>query len=484
VKVEAPTEPVKLGDKFTATVKANYFHGAPVRNADVEIIVKRSSLGNRWFPSWRWDWLYGPGAWWNGAEASWHPTWKSWGCVPPPPPWWGDHRWTPDELVMKQHVPIGPDGTAKVEIDTAPAKEIHGDMDARYTIEARVVDASRREERGTGSVIAARKPFEVVVWTTGVMPRPAMPCRPRFPPPPSPGKPVAGAKGTLKLYQLTIVADGRVGETEMQSWPVETDAEGRVRQQFAAPATGQYRLAASLSFKDGEAVEGATILNVHSPGRDDPEDWKFGPLELISDKTSYQPGDTSNSASTATGRMPTSGSSCTSPAARAREAKRIRLDGKSLEVDVPLTLRDMPNMFIEGVTVHGAKVHNAVKQVLLPPVSKMIEVTLEPAKERVKPQEKSSLRVTLRDADGKPVTGTTVLTVYDKSLEAITGGSNVGPIHENFWKWKNNTIRTAMATRCLIRPATCCARKRPACSHSVVSETMLTVTPMRVDSVE
>ena len=80
VKVEAPTEPVKLGDKFTATIKATYFHGSPVRNATVEIIVKRVSLGERWFPVWRWDWLYGPGAWWNGCDASWHPSWKTWGC--------------------------------------------------------------------------------------------------------------------------------------------------------------------------------------------------------------------------------------------------------------------------------------------------------------------------------------------------------------------------------------------------------------------
>ena len=46
--------------------------------------------------------------------------------------------------------------------------------------------------------------------------------------------------------------------------------------------------------------------------------------------------------------------------------------------------------------------------------------------------------MTLKDAEGKPVSGTAVLAIYDKSLEAITGGSNVGPIHENFWKWKNN----------------------------------------------
>ncbi|RYD48473.1 MAG: hypothetical protein EOP85_03465, partial [Verrucomicrobiaceae bacterium] len=148
VKVESPDAPVRLGEKFTATVKANYFHGAPVRNAEVEIIVKRSTLGERWFPGWRWDWLYGPGAWWSGSEASWHPTWDRWGCLPPNPPWWQGNRWTPDELVLKRTVAIDPDGTAKVEVDTAPAKAVHGDIDARYSIEARVVDSSRREERG------------------------------------------------------------------------------------------------------------------------------------------------------------------------------------------------------------------------------------------------------------------------------------------------------------------------------------------------
>jgi hypothetical protein len=44
----------------------------------------------------------------------------------------------------------------------------------------------------------------------------------------------------------------------------------------------------------------------------------------------------------------------------------------------------------------------------------------------------------LKDAEGKPVTGIAVLSVYDKSLEAITGGSNVGPILESFWTWRNN----------------------------------------------
>ena len=438
VKVEAPDAPVKLGDKFTATVKATYFHGAPVRNANVEIIVKRGSIGERWFPVWRWDWLYGPGAWWNGSEASWHPGWKSWGCIPPHPPWWQGDRWTPDELVTKRNVPIGPDGTAKIEIDTAPAKLVQGDMDAKYTVEARVVDASRREERGTGSVIAARKPFEVVVWTdrgyacAGEQVEAAISVATLA------GKPVVGAKGRLIVFKLTSGGDGRIDEEEIQSCPVATDAQGEVKQRFAAPATGQYRLAASLSFKDGDPAEGATILNVHGPGRVDPADWHFGPLEIIADKPSHAPGETAKLRVNSDKDNANVWLFLHIAGSAGREARRIQLDGKSLEVDVPLDLRDMPNMFIEGVSVHGAKVHTAVRQILLPPVSKVVEVTLEPAKSRVKPRETSALRVTLRDAEGKPVTGTAVLTVYDKSLEAITGGSNVGKIHENFWTWKNS----------------------------------------------
>ncbi|MBP5621683.1 MAG: hypothetical protein J6X44_06685 [Thermoguttaceae bacterium] len=44
----------------------------------------------------------------------------------------------------------------------------------------------------------------------------------------------------------------------------------------------------------------------------------------------------------------------------------------------------------------------------------------------------------LTDVDGKPVVGQTVVTVYDKSLEYVSGGSNVGDVREFFWKWRRN----------------------------------------------
>ena len=67
-------------------------------------------------------------------------------------------------MVADQEVDIGPDGTVKVEIDTAVAKAIHPDQDHSYTITAEVVDQSRRTIVGTGTVLVARKPFSVYAW--------------------------------------------------------------------------------------------------------------------------------------------------------------------------------------------------------------------------------------------------------------------------------------------------------------------------------
>ncbi|MGC4014935.1 MAG: MG2 domain-containing protein [Luteolibacter sp.] len=437
VSVEAPSEPVRLGDKFTATVKATYFHGAPVRNATVEITVNRESLGERWFPLWRWDWLYGRGAWWCGVEAPWHPGWKTWGCMAPPPPWFRGQRWTPPELVVKRTVPIGEDGTAKVEVDTAMAKMVHGDMDARYVIEAKVVDASRRKETGKGSVVAARKPFEIVVAANRGYARPGEDVEATVSAATLAGKPVVGAEGTLRLLRLIAGENGRIDEKEVSLWQVKTDAEGEIHQRFQAPAAGQYRLAAKLSHQGGEATEGGLILNVH--GTDKPgDDWHFGGLELVPDKLFYAPGETVRLRVNSDQANAHVWLFLHAEQGGGREAKRIVLDGRSSEVQIPLSLDDMPNTFIEAITVHGAEVYTAVRQILMPPQSRALDVSVEPAKARVKPGEKSALAVIVREADGKPFQGTTTVTIYDKSLEAITGGPNAGSILENFWSWKHN----------------------------------------------
>ena len=129
VTVEAPDEPVALGEAFTATVSANYFHGAPVTEATVKIKVERNFFNDRWFPAGEWDWLYGPGYWWFYPEYPWYPGWGRWGCIRPAPPWWQHNRMGAPELILEQTSAIGPDGKVEVKIDSSIAKLVHGDQD-------------------------------------------------------------------------------------------------------------------------------------------------------------------------------------------------------------------------------------------------------------------------------------------------------------------------------------------------------------------
>lgn len=143
VTIDAPREPVRLGEKFTARVDARYYFGAPVAEGTVRYRVTRTSDDSPLFPPRHWDWFYGPGYAWFPMTCGWYPGWDDWGFTPAQPSWWGTSG-NPPELVAEDEVPIRPDGTIEIEIDTAAAAARHGERIHRYRIAAEVVDQSRR----------------------------------------------------------------------------------------------------------------------------------------------------------------------------------------------------------------------------------------------------------------------------------------------------------------------------------------------------
>jgi uncharacterized protein YfaS (alpha-2-macroglobulin family) len=59
-----------------------------------------------------------------------------------------------------------------------------------------------------------------------------------------------------------------------------------------------------------------------------------------------------------------------------------------------------------------------------------------PSAETYKPGQKAKVTVKLTASDGKPYVGSSVLSIFDKSVEYISGGTNVGDIKSFFWKWR------------------------------------------------
>ncbi|MAT14860.1 MAG: alpha-2-macroglobulin, partial [Planctomyces sp.] len=261
VKVDAPDEPVQLGEKITATIKANYYFGAPVKNATVHYTVKRSAYSNHWFPPRPWDWLYGTGYWWFAPEYDWYPGFNRWGCVPPYPYWWPVQQ-DPPEVVADQEVQINPDGTVTVEIDTALAKAVHGNQDHRYEITAEVVDESRRTIVGTGEVLVAREPFEITAWANRGYARVGETIDASFKAQTLNRKPVTG-EGKVRLIKITYNAEGKPTETVVEEWDVKTNDDGLAEQRMNLAEAGQFRISYTLTDGKGHTEEGATVLNVY-----------------------------------------------------------------------------------------------------------------------------------------------------------------------------------------------------------------------------
>ncbi|WP_437188402.1 alpha-2-macroglobulin family protein [Planctomicrobium sp. SH668] len=436
VTVEAPTKPVQLGDKITATIKAKYFYGAPVTKATVKFKVERSTHDASWFPVDRWDWLYGNGYWWFERSNGWYPGFNVWGCTSPRPSWahWNQD---PPELVLDQEVEIGADGTVQIEIDSSIAKAIHGDEDHEYSITAEVVDASRRTIVGSGKVLVAREPFQIIAWTDRGYYNVGDKIEASFQARTLDGKGIEGT-GKLKLLKVTY-KDGKPVEEAVKEWEVTTNADGAASQVMEAAAAGQYRLSYKLqSEENGPVIEGGHLFVIRGDGFNG-SDFKFSDLELVLDKKNYAPGDkvqllvnTNRAESTVLLFVrPSNGVAAGVP-------QVLRLDGKSTLVELEVALKDMPNFFVEAITVSNGKLHNIAQEIMVPPAERVLNVEVIPSSESYLPGSKAEIEVKVTDATGEPVVGAVLLSVYDRAVEYISGGSNVSEIKEFFWKWRRH----------------------------------------------
>ncbi len=442
VTVDAPDKPVELGETITATIRANYYFGAPVTEARVHYKVQRTSETTNWYPRGDWDWLYGNGYWWFGCDCAWYPGWSRWGISRPIPIWWG-HRPEPPELVLENEVSIGPDGTVEIEIDTALAKELHGDVDHRYQITAEVVDQSRRTIVGTGSVLVTRQPFQVYAWVDRGHYRVGDTIEANFLAQTGDHNPVEG-KGKLQLLKITYDADATPIETVVQEWDLDTNDRGEASVQMQASAAGQYRLSYTVTDSEGHVIEGGYLLTVRGAGFDG-ADYQFSDIELIADKREYRPGETVRlmiNSNRAGGTVvlfvrPTNGTYL--------PPRIVRLDGKSTVEEIEVTRSDMPNFFVEAFTITGGKIASETREIVVPPEKRVVNVEVEPSQEEFQPGADAKVQVKLTDINGEPFVGSIVLSMYDKSVEYISGGSNVGDIKEFFWKWRRNHYPRTMS---------------------------------------
>ncbi len=438
VTVDAPTRPIALGDSFSAKVTARYYFGQPVADATIRYRVHRTTHASDWFPIGPWDWLYRPGYWWSGGEYSWYPGWGQWGCARPGP-WFRPIAHMPPEVVAHGEAKLRPDGTFDITVDTQFAKQSLGDRDHNYRLEVEVVDASRRTIVGQGRVIVARQPFRVYVWGDRGFYTVGDTIAARFAARTVDGKPVQG-DGTVRLLKIGY-KNGNPIEEEVQAWELSTDTDGESQLKISASESGQYRLSYTVTDQEQRTIQGGHLLTVMGRGLDG-SDFRFNDIELLADRQEYRPGDsvklqinTNQKDSFVLLFLRPVGSYYKMP-------KPIRIQGKSTTYDFKITRADMPNIFVEAVTVSHGELHSETLQICVPPEEKVMTLDVHASAKAYQPGEDATIELQLTDANGDPLVGNAVVAVYDKSTEYISGGSNVPDIRSFFWSWKREHYPT------------------------------------------
>ena len=323
---------------------------------------------------------------------------------------------------------------------------VHKITDHKYEITAEVRDESRRTIVGKGSVLVTRQPLKVTAWVNRGHYQAGDTIVANFAARTPDGKPVTG-KGELKLLALSYDEDGTPSEEVVEKWSLNPDAGGRARQQMEAAKAGQYRISYTVTDEADHEVEGGYVFVVRGDGVKD-SDFRFNGMEITVDKREYAPGDTAKIVLATEGEASTVVFFARPANGVYLVPKILRLDGKFTTEDLVITKKDMPNTFVEAFTIRNGKLHREVRELIVPPEKRVLDVKVTPSKPTYKPGEKASMDVLVTDFFGEPFEGALALVAYDRSVDYISGGSNIPEIRAHFWKWRRrHNIRDEVSFR-------------------------------------
>ena len=184
--------------------------------------------------------------------------------------------------------------------------------------------------------------------------------------------------------------------------------DGQASQTIKAAAPGQYRLSATIDDGQGHSIEGGYLFSILGQGFDGAS-FRFNDLEIIPDRKEYRPGETlrllinTNQVNSTVLLFVRPTNNVYLP------PKVVHLRGKSTVEEIAIVPRDMPNFFVEALTVAGGKVHSEGREIAVPPESRVVDVAVEPSSPTYKPGQKAKVKLKLTGPDGKPFAGSTVL---------------------------------------------------------------------------
>jgi uncharacterized protein YfaS (alpha-2-macroglobulin family) len=420
-ELDGRRETFVLGERVPVEITANTYFGAPLADADVEVVVRR-----RPYYHWR-----RPRARFDGFRSH-------LGFDEDPYQWW----WRSDEEVHRTRTRTDEDGVAKFDLAT----DFGDGTEWEYTVEARVTDASRREVVGNGQVRLRRQSYAVEIDTPHRLVRPDRPFEVEFHALDANDQGVQ-VEGSALLMRATWVEQWQRPDGEIIDWTLgeaqpwrsgaafgwrwvggeweyeevarallETDADGLARWSPTPREPGVYEV--RWISPDEKSFPVRASAQVHALDGDskhlgqDPQR-----LALIVDRDSLADDETLDVMLTSdrSGRWIW----LTLESEGLIESRVVRMDGSARLFSFDLDLRHVPNLQIVARSIADGRQDAVSAEVSVTPVTQFLSVELTPESETVQPGDQGWVQVKVSDREGRGVRTEMSLALFDASLLGI-----------------------------------------------------------------
>jgi len=395
------------GDRVRMKVKAEYYFGGPVPNAEVEAYVYRSEFFD---PS-----VYGD----DYADA------------------WGSEGggYGGDYVTDVTNLRTDENGEAWVEFDTKPEKDDTSESDFVYSVNVSVVDEGGKYFDGDGSVKVLRGEFSLAVDSDRWVVDPGKPFTAVVRAARPDGKSVAGTKVDLTSgIEFWNGEDMEFLKPERQT--VELDARGMATVQFTPSRAGSYTVRAVAHDPRGNAI--GSSLYVWADGTVDPNAFEPTKLDLTLDKRQYKVGETAKAVIRC--GAPGGAALVTIEADKLYEVKVVPLDKPAVSVELPVTAQHAPNVFVDVAYVQAKTFSQTERTLRVDDPQRKLKIDIQSDRQTYKPGDVATYTITTTTEAGAPTSAEVSLGVVDESIYAIAEDST--DLLSEFYPRRYNRVET------------------------------------------
>lgn len=438
VSIQTPEENGKkkvfqVGDKVEVNIQADYYFGGAVSNASVEVLVYQNPFYQYYRRAYDYPWYY------EDFQQN-------------PYRYYGN-----GQVIKRETLKTDATGKAFLTFDTPRNDQ----QDYEYRVEARVVDASRREITNSSTVRVTKQLYYVYPQPKHNIYRPKDQVTIDLKAQDANDQPVA-AEGKVTItrdywYEIWLDPNGREVKGDelkryqtsgkifppqvppgQQGWQlkfrgyeheeilkrtVKTNDKGEAEVSFTADREGYYRLAwTSDNIKPGSKdlrrnpISAETTVWVLNNATTE-LGYRHGGLEIIVDKDTFKAGQTAPVML----HVPTNDRYVlfSIEADNLYSYQLVHMTGTVKLLEIPIEEKHVPNIFLNALMVSDRQIFTDTKQVIVPPVKNFLNVEVKSDREQYQPREDGTLTITARDSEGKPVAAEIALGMVDESVYYI-----------------------------------------------------------------